>query len=126
MERFFFGVFGSILPDCVVFYSKRFTAPLLEFDLVQYLIVMGIYGMAAGIVAWIYPYKGGYSRWKAVIIGVTMPFIVSGLIAVADRTGGADGIDVNVRGPQVTAGTTPDDPDAALIPGTIIDLVTMF
>lgn len=122
MERFLYGAFGSLLPDVVLFWSKRYTAPLLTFDLAQYAVVVAVYAAAAGIVARVFPYRGGYTQWKAVVVGVTLPFIVSGLIAAADRAGQAgELVGVELRGPdQGEARAT------VRAPGELVDLLAAF
>lgn len=121
MERFFYGAFGSLLPDCILFYSKRFTAPLLTFNIVQYAIVLTIYALVAGFVARIFPYREGYAPWKATVVGITLPSIVSGLISIAHwRWWGYVG-DIRLRGPN------PSEPELInTVPGNLIDLLAAF
>jgi hypothetical protein len=123
MSRFFYGMFGSFVPDVVVFYSKRFLAPVLDFNIVQYTVAALIYGIVAGVIARIYPYKiSDDERWNAVVVGITLPFIVSGLISVADRTILNPSIGLTPRG----AISAPADGPVPKQLGTVIDLMALY
>ncbi|WP_141699162.1 hypothetical protein [Candidatus Thiosymbion oneisti] len=121
MTRFFFGVFGALLPDILLFWSKRFTSPLLTFELWQYLTVSTLYAASAGIIALVYPYRRKPPRpWDAIVIGISFPFIISGITAAADRLSKSGASGLQLRGPEV------DDTGVFAIPGTIIDLMAAF
>jgi hypothetical protein len=96
--QFLYGAFGAAIQDIILFYSKRFTAPNLDFNLVQYGSALLIYCTAAGIVATIYPYPGSLKPWKAFVVGLILPTIVGGVIAAGQRAE-PQGLDVTVRGP---------------------------
>src|SRR6202007_2208363 len=98
MQRFFYGAFGAVLPAIILFESKRFSAPLLTFNVVQYLVVTLIYMTAAGIVACIFPFRGGATPWKEVLVGVCLPVIVASATAAADRSAAPAGA-LSLRGP---------------------------
>jgi len=122
MKFFFFGALGAILPDVLLFESKRFTAPLLTFDLPQYCIVRVLYMLSAGIVASVIPLPGGTTPWKAILVGVTLPAIISASTAAADRLPRPAGEQLVLRGAPVGE----EKADIGKMPGNIIDLMAVF
>lgn len=78
-----FGAIGAVAPEIVLLYSKRLTMPSVHFADWQYLAVTVIYLGLAALVAAIFPYLGGKTRWKAFSVGVGLPLIVSGLATFA-------------------------------------------
>lgn len=100
------GAVGSIAPDIVLFYSKRFTMPDLQFSPMQYVLATVLYMVLAGVVAAIYPYRGRPSPWKAFGIGVALPLIVSAL--------------ASTQRPGIIS------PRGFSVPGELIDLISLF
>lgn len=122
MERFFFGSLGAIVPDVILLYSKRFTAPALEFTTAQFITSTLIYMITAGIVAAIYPYKTRPpKKWNFLTVGIVFPVIISSLVAVADRTLSEQNIGLTLRG-GVEHANTPE----ASVSGSLIDLLAAF
>lgn len=120
--QFFYGAFGAGIQDIILFFSKRFSAPALEFSIVQYGLVVLVYCLAAGGVASIYPYRAPHTRWKAFIVGLLLPAIIGGLIATAQRADGG-GFDVTVRGPPVVDA---DQSQSVKVDGDLLDLLALF
>lgn len=119
---FIYGGFGSLVPDVLLLYSKRFTAPLLEFASWQVLAVTLFYAVTAGLVAQIFPYVGEKSKWKSFSVGVLLPIIISGLIGAGDRLSNAGAADLTTRGPEPTNTST----ETPRVPGSVIDLIALF
>lgn len=95
--RAVFGVCGAIAPEILLFYSKRFTAPGITFSLVQYVLATILYLSLSALVAAIFPYRGRPTPWKAFVVGVALPVIISAAAAlksgynVAPRGGTVEG-----------------------------------
>jgi hypothetical protein len=121
METFLYGAFGAILYDIVLFWSKRFSAPLLRFDVGQYLAVMGVYIPAAGFTATLYPYDPSPTPWQAVLVGFGLPTILSGAAALADRASRSGKAKTRLRGPVPSASGR----QQVRIPGSLIDLIAL-
>jgi hypothetical protein len=122
METFLYGAFGALLHDIILFWSKRFTAPLLKFSWWQYLTIMVVYVPAAGFAATLYPYGGsGPTPWVAVSVGFGLPTLLSGVVAVADRAGRPGKAKTRLRGPAVAH----TGESQVRIPATIIDLLAL-
>jgi hypothetical protein len=49
----------------------------MQFDDWQYFALTGVYVFSAAVVAAVYPYRRAPSPWKAIIIGISLPVIVS-------------------------------------------------
>ncbi|MGA8756123.1 MAG: hypothetical protein WB611_07295 [Stellaceae bacterium] len=120
MPVFFYGAFGAILPDVILFESKRFSAPLLTFNLVQYIVVTLLYMAAAGIVARVFPFRGGPTPWKAILVGISLPVIVSSATAAIDGAHAPEAL--SLRGPLTTEAAH----DQVKLPGTLVDLMALF
>jgi hypothetical protein len=120
---FLYGGFGAAIQDILLFFSKRFSAPALEFNVVQYALVLIVYCAAAGLVATIYPYRQPQTAWKAFVVGLLLPSIIGGLIAASQRFEGR-GFDVTVRGPVPVV--TPNQAEPARIEGNLADLLALF
>jgi hypothetical protein len=101
-----YGVVGAMAPDVLILYSKRWTMPGLSFDAQQYLIGMGIYLLLAAVIAPIFPYRGKPTEWKAFALGVTLPIVVAGLLSTQRQ--------------ELIA------PRGISIPGTLLDLMSLF
>lgn len=119
--QFLYGAFGACIQDIILFFSKRFTAPALDFNVVQYGAALLIYTLAAGGVASIYPYRGARTPWKAFVAGLLLPTIIGGVLAAGQRGGGGQ-IDMTVRGPPAAT----DDSEASNIEGDLYDLLALF
>jgi hypothetical protein len=102
----FYGALGAVAPDIMILYSKRWTMPSLTFEPSQYAIATALYIFLAAIVATIYPYRNRASTWKAFVVGVGLPTIMSGAMSLQGL------IALSPRGQS--------------IPGTVWDLVTLF
>lgn len=122
MQTFLYGAFGALLYDIVLFWSKRFSAPLMSFSSWQYAVIMAVYLPAAGIVATIYPYDGLATPWSAVQVGFGLPIILSGGVAVVDRARRPGKTATTLRGPRPGGATGP----AAKVPGTLLDLIALL
>ena len=72
-----FGSIGSIAPEIVLFYSKRFSMENLTFHFWQYVFVSLFYFSLAGLVAGIFPYGNRPTLWKAFSLGIALPLIIS-------------------------------------------------
>ncbi|MCX8861860.1 hypothetical protein NOL37_24195 [Vibrio parahaemolyticus] len=122
MERFLFGSLGAIVPDIILLYSKRFSAPSLEFTTYQFIVVTVIYMTAAGIVAMIYPYKTRPpEKWNFFTVGVVFPVIISSLIAVTDRTLSSEHVGLSLRG-----GTSHAAESMERVSGTLVDVLSIY
>ena len=122
METFFYGAFGALLHDVILFWSKRFTAPLLKFNWSQYLTIMFVYVPAPGFAATLYPYGGsGPTPRVSVSVGFGLPTLLSTAVAVADRTGRPGKAKTRLRGPVVVH----TGESQVRIPGRIIDLLAL-
>jgi hypothetical protein len=119
---FCYRAFGAVLPDIILLESKRFTAPFLHFEIGQYLFVTVLYMLAAGVVASVIPMRGGVTPWKAIVVGLTLPWLVSGVTAAADRVGRPTGQQLSLRGAQVGQ----ELPAGIKIPGNVVDLMALF
>lgn len=82
LQKALFGGIGSIAPDILILYSKRWTMPSFSFDVWQYLIATIAYVCLAAVVASIYPYGKKPTPWKAFAVGAGLPVIISGLMAM--------------------------------------------
>jgi hypothetical protein len=102
-----FGALGALAPDVLIVYSKRWTEPALAFDPWQYAVALLVYVLLAAIVAAIFPYRGGARNWKAFAVGVTLPVIVAGLLAI-----------------PLAAVPMPRGVDG--LPGSVLDLMALF
>ena len=123
MERFLFGSLGAVLPDVVLLYSKRFSAPTLEFTSAQYVVTTLIYMIAAGIVAQIYPYKARTPRkWNFLTVGVVFPVIISSLISAADRTLSEEKNGLSLRGGGVEHAIKHEE----RVSGTLVDILSIY
>jgi hypothetical protein len=120
--QFLYGAFGAGIQDIILFYSKRFTAPSLDFNLLQYGSALAIYCVAAGIVSTIYPYRGALRPWKSFVVGLVLPTIVGGIIATAQRAE-SQGLDVTVRGPPPAQ--SPQGAPATVY-GDLLDLLALI
>jgi peptidoglycan/LPS O-acetylase OafA/YrhL len=101
-----FGAMGSVAPDIILFYSKRVTMPDTYFSVAQYSIATALYMALAGVVATIFPYRGRATSWKAFVVGVSLPLIVSAV--------------VSTQRPAMVS------PRGFPVPGELIDLLSMF
>ena len=70
------GAMGSLAPEIVLLYSKRWTMSGVRFEITQYLLVTLLYAALAGFVTMIYPYRGTTARWKAFQTGMALPIVV--------------------------------------------------
>jgi hypothetical protein len=70
------GAMGSLAPEIVLLYSKRWTMGGVRFEMSQYILVTLLYAALAGFIAMIYPYRGTAARWKAFQTGMALPIIV--------------------------------------------------
>jgi hypothetical protein len=70
------GAMGSLAPEIVLLYSKRWTMSGVRFEMTQYVLVSLLYAALAGFVAMIYPYRGSAARWKAFQTGMALPILV--------------------------------------------------
>jgi TIR domain len=121
---FFYGAVGSFLPDVVLFWSKRFTAPLLTFDVLQYSICTIVYALFAGLVALIFPYRRQPPReWNALVVGIASPIIVAAVIAAGDRLLLSRDVDLTIRGGDLVQG--PQDQQKKT-QGGLIDLLALY
>jgi hypothetical protein len=100
------GAIGAVAPDIVILYSKRWSAPDLSFDTVQYAVATAIYVALAAFVAAIFPYGDKRSSWKAFAIGVGLPVVLSALATLGT------GARISPRG-------------FGALPGTLLDLMAM-
>ncbi len=105
-ELAFYGAFGAVAPDIVLLYTKRWSMPSLTFSLTQYVTVTGLYLLLAAIVATAFPYGKQPTRWKAFVLGVCLPVVISGLASLHK------GIVVAPRGSQLA--------------GSLWDLLALF
>jgi len=121
VETFLYGAFGAVLYDLVLFWTKRFSAPLLKFSLWQYLTIMAMYLPAAGFAATLYPYDPGPTPWKAVLVGFGLPTILSTAISVSDRAGRRGKAITRLRGPMPSASGRP----RVRIAGSLLDLIAL-
>ena len=78
----FWGSLGSVAPEIILFYSKRFSMEPLSFDPIQYIIVSVLYTALAATIAIIYPYSRPPRPWSPFTVGVALPTIVSGIAIV--------------------------------------------
>ncbi len=78
-----FGAFGGILPEIILLYSKRWTSPDLPFDDWHYVALTVLYMGGAAVVASVFPYRKGPSPWKAIVVGISLPVIVSSIATTA-------------------------------------------
>jgi hypothetical protein len=122
MQTFLYGAFGAVLYELVLFWSKRFSAPLLTFNLWQYVVIMAIYLPAAGFAATLYPYDPGPTPWKAVLVGFGLPTILSAAVSVSDRAGRRKKAKTRLRGPALPSTGRP----AVRVPGSILDLIALY
>lgn len=120
--QFACGALGASIQDIILFFSKRFSAPLLEFNIAQYAVVLLVYCAAAGAVASIFPYRAPQTRWKAFVVGLLLPTLIAGLIAAAQRVEGGR-LDVTLRGPPPSTETSQPQPT---IYGDLVDLLALF
>jgi len=121
LRLFGYGAFGALVPDVLLLYSKRFTAPLLAFESWQVLLVTLIYAITAGLVAQIFPYPGEKTPWKSLAVGITLPVIIAGVIGAGDRLSQAGTTRLSTRGPTPAA-----HGDAPKIQGSVIDLMALL
>lgn len=122
---FFYGAVGSFLPDVVLFWSKRFTAPLLTFNVLQYCICTTVYALFAGLVALIFPYRRQPPReWNALVVGITLPIIVAAVISAADRGLLSRHIDLAVRGGDLVQEGLQDQEKKTQ--GGLLDLLALY
>jgi len=101
-----YGGMGAIAPDVLILYSKRWTMPSLTFDLQMFVVATLIYVALAAVVACIIPYKGVRTGWKAFGTGIALPIVLSGAASFA-------------RDPVIS-------PRGETLPGTMIDLLSLF
>jgi hypothetical protein len=121
MRKFLFGAIGSFCPDAALFYSKRFTAPLLDFNIVQYVLAVLVFALVAGLIAAIYPYGRKRARdWDALVIGILAPAIISGVVSFGDRLSAAESVGRLQRGPA------PSSTQPVQVPGSFVDLVALI
>lgn len=86
----------------------------------QYVVAAALYALLAGVVAVIYPAKHVKDpRWNALIVGLTLPLIISGAVSAADRTINSEQ-GLRTRGPVVVSG--PPNP----VPGNLVDLLAIY
>jgi hypothetical protein len=121
LRIFALGAMGAIVPDVLMIYSKRATAPLLYFEDVQVVVATLIYAATAGIVALIFPYPGGQTGWKSLSVGLTLPVIIGSVISASDRLGSAGADRLTTRGP-----TTTMQGERPKIRGTLVDLLAIY
>ncbi|MBS0353066.1 MAG: hypothetical protein JSR83_04075 [Proteobacteria bacterium] len=103
---FSFGMAGALAPDIALLYSKRFTMPGLHFEWQQYLLATTLYVILGGIVAMIFPHRGGATPWKAFSVGVALPVVLSAL--------------ASTQRPEIIS------PRGSTIPAAFIDVISMF
>ena len=97
---------GSLAPDILLFYSKRFSMPHLTFSVAQYASASILYMTLAAFVAVILPYKGGATRWKAFAVGVALPLVISTAASFVNET--------------------PVSPRGLALPGSLLDLLAIL
>ena len=118
---FVYGAFGAIVPDILLIYSKRFTAPLLTFESWQVIFVTLVYAVTAGAVAQIFPYPGERTAWKSLAVGLTLPVIISGVISAGDKFSKSGTEELTTRGPMPEIhGPAPK------LPGSLVDLLALI
>ncbi|MEM7479597.1 MAG: hypothetical protein AAF481_00365 [Acidobacteriota bacterium] len=106
MSAALYGAFGAIAPDILLLYSKRWTMPSFEFHLGQYVLATLVYLGLASVVAYIFPYRGARTPWKAFAVGFSLPVILAGLLSVQ-------------RGVVLT-------PRGTSLGGRLLDLMSLF
>jgi peptidoglycan/LPS O-acetylase OafA/YrhL len=118
MRKFAFGAIGSVLPDLALFYSKRFTAPLLDFNIVQYGLAVLVFSLVAGLIAAIYPYRKNRARdWDSLVVGILAPAIISSVVSLGDHLSAGEIVGKRLRGPL------PSSTQSTPVPGSFIDLI---
>lgn len=105
-SRALYAAVGAISPDVLILYSKRWSMPALTFDVRQYAAATICYIGVAAVVATIYPFGGKPSKWKAFLLGVGLPLVVSGAATLS-------------RGQVIS-------PRGLPIKGTLLDLLSLF
>lgn len=110
------GALGAVAPDILVVYSKRWTMPQVEFSALQYGVAMVLYISLAVVVASIFPYKKylGVNQEERCGIALFKPFIVGLLTPSVLATFVSFFHDKLIL------------PRGAGIPGTLLDLLSLF
>lgn len=80
--------------------------PSLTFDLWMYVVATILYIGLAAVVAMIYPFRKTDPTWKAFILGVTLPIVLSGLASVQH------GVIIAPRGSSIE--------------GSLLDMISLF
>ncbi|WP_171407059.1 hypothetical protein [Serratia plymuthica] len=123
MNTFLYGAFGSLLPSILIALSKNFSAPLLIFNSWQHCVGLIIWAVVGGIIARIYPWRMTPDpRWNAVVVGVILPTIISGLLSVGDRASHPLDASLAPRGPVPEDSSAPPTRQQ----GTLLDLLTLY
>lgn len=74
---------GSIAPDVLILYSKRWAAEPMVFPHWQYFVASLMYLAVAGLIGAIFPYSPRPTPWKGFGVGVGTPVILSALASAA-------------------------------------------